>query len=198
MASSFDVSGAAHLPDYLAARLDGVGRSDAATVLRIEGVKPSVVHRIEGLERVLRSGPAMAKLDERTSRMVWRAIRDAQPLAAKTEAGSRPLWRISTAPSQGYEIMARISPASQLFFDWAGGLVWVAPPAAPDCGAAGIRRAVAEVGGHATLVRGPAASRASIDVFEPVGGALGALTKRVKESFDPKGVLNPGRMWAGV
>jgi FAD/FMN-containing dehydrogenase len=24
------------------------------------------------------------------------------------------------------------------------------------------------------------------------------LSKRVKEGFDPKGVLNPGRMWAGV
>jgi glycolate oxidase FAD binding subunit len=197
MASSFDVSGAAHVPDYLAARLDGVGRSEAATLLRIEGVEPSVVHRIAGLERELRS-PAMAKLDRRTSQTLWRAIRDAKPLAANTEVGSRPLWRISTAPNQGCEIVARISPASQLFFDWAGGLIWVAPPAAPDCGAAAIRRAVAEVGGHATLVRGPAAARASIDVFDPAQGALGALTKRVKESFDPKGVLNPGRMWAGV
>jgi glycolate oxidase FAD binding subunit len=35
-------------------------------------------------------------------------------------------------------------------------------------------------------------------VFEPAGKALAGLTKRVKESFDPKGVLNPGRMWAGV
>jgi len=198
MASSFDVSGAAHVPDYLAARLDGVGRSDAATLLRIEGIEPSVVHRIEGLERELRPGPATAKLDQHASRAMWRAIRDAKPLAANTEAGSRPLWRISTAPSHGWEIVARISPASQLFFDWGGGLVWVAPPAAPDCGAAGIRRVVTEMGGHATLVRGPAAARASIDVFEPAADALGALTKRVKESFDPKGVLNPGRMWAGV
>jgi glycolate oxidase FAD binding subunit len=198
MGSSFDVSGAAHMPDYLAARLDGVGRSDAATLLRIEGIRPSVVHRIEALERELRPIRAMAKLDERASRRLWRAIRDAKPLAADTEAGPRPLWRISTAPAQGCEIVARISPASQLFFDWAGGLIWVAPPAAADCGAAAIRRAVAEVGGHATLVRGPAAARASVDVFEPVGKALAGLTKRVKESFDPKGVLNPGRMWAGV
>jgi glycolate oxidase FAD binding subunit len=198
MGSPFDVSGAAHLPDYLAARLDGLGRSDAATLLRIEGIKPSVAPRIEGLERALRPIHAMAKLDERASRPLWRAIRDARPLAADTEVGARPLWRISTAPGQGCEIAARISPASQLFFDWAGGLVWVAPPAAPDCGAAAIRSAVAEVGGHATLVRGPAAARASVDVFEPVGKALAGLTKRVKESFDPKGVLNPGRMWAGV
>ena len=40
--------------------------------------------------------------------------------------------------------------------------------------------------------------RAAIDVFAPQDAAVAALTKRVKESFDPKGVLNPGRMWAGV
>jgi glycolate oxidase FAD binding subunit len=35
-------------------------------------------------------------------------------------------------------------------------------------------------------------------VFEPQPPALAALTKRVKDSFDPTGILNPGRMWAGV
>jgi glycolate oxidase FAD binding subunit len=40
--------------------------------------------------------------------------------------------------------------------------------------------------------------RAAIDVFEPQSAGLAALTKRVKESFDPNRVLNPGRMWAGV
>jgi glycolate oxidase FAD binding subunit len=85
-----------------------------------------------------------------------------------------------------------------MFYDWAGGLIWIAPMAADDAGAAMVRRAVGALGGHATLVRAPAAVRAAVDVFEPQPGAVGALTKRVKESFDPKGVLNPGRMWAGV
>jgi glycolate oxidase FAD binding subunit len=40
--------------------------------------------------------------------------------------------------------------------------------------------------------------RASVDVFQPQEPALAALSRRVKESFDPHGVLNPGRMWAGV
>ena len=57
---------------------------------------------------------------------------------------------------------------------------------------------VAAAGGHATLIRAPAAVRAAIDVFEPEPAALAALTKRVRESFDPRGVLNAGRMWAGV
>jgi glycolate oxidase FAD binding subunit len=57
---------------------------------------------------------------------------------------------------------------------------------------------VAAAGGHATLVRAPQAVRASVDSFHPETGALAALTRRVKENFDPRGVLNPGRMWAGV
>ena len=85
-----------------------------------------------------------------------------------------------------------------MFYDWAGGLIWVAMPFADEPAAAAIREAVGRVGGHATLIRAPAPVRASVDVFEPETAALAALSRRVKESFDPKGILNPGRMWAGV
>jgi glycolate oxidase FAD binding subunit len=37
--------------------------------------------------------------------------------------------------------------------------------------------------------------RTSIDVFQPQPPALAALTQRVKEAFDPLGILNPGRMY---
>ena len=85
-----------------------------------------------------------------------------------------------------------------MFYDWAGGLIWLTIEAAADAGAALIHRAVRTLGGHATLIRAPTSVRATIDVFAPQDPALAALTKRVKESFDPQGVLNPGRMWAGV
>ena len=63
-----------------------------------------------------------------------------------------------------------------------------------------VRGAISAVGagGHATLIRAPADVRASVAVFEPQPAALAALTKRMKDSFDPSGVLNPGRMTAGV
>jgi glycolate oxidase FAD binding subunit len=85
-----------------------------------------------------------------------------------------------------------------LLYDWAGGLVWAELPPAHDGGAALVRQAVRACGGHATLVRAPAAVRAAVDVFEPQPPAIAALSKRIKDGFDPNGVLNPGRMWAGV
>ncbi|MGH6664748.1 MAG: 2-hydroxy-acid oxidase, partial [Pseudolabrys sp.] len=156
-----------------------------------------VKHRSETLAALMRPFGPVALLDEKDSRVLWRSVRQVKPFAANA-ARTRPLWRISTAPARGHEIAAAITPAAQMFYDWAGGLLWVAMPFADEPDAGSIRRAVAGVGGHATLIRAPASVRASVDVFEPQTAALRALNKRVKEGFDPKGVLNPGRMWAGV
>ena len=197
MGSSCDVSGAAHLPDHVASYFDGLPKSDAATALRLEGFAPSVKHRKEALTTLMKPFGSVALLDEKESGALWRSVRQVKPFAAEATR-ARPLWRISTAPSRGHEIAAAITPAAQMFYDWAGGLLWVAMPFADEPNAASIRAAVKTIGGHATLVRAPAAVRAAVDVFEPQEANLRALNKRVKESFDPKGVLNPGRMWAGV
>ena len=53
-------------------------------------------------------------------------------------------------------------------------------------------------GGHATLIRAPDEVRAAVPVFQPQEEALAALSARVKASFDPRGILNPGRMAVGV
>jgi glycolate oxidase FAD binding subunit len=197
MGSSCDVSGAAHLPDHVASWFDGLPRPEASTVMRVEGFAPSVAHRRHALAALMKKFGPVEFLDERNSRTLWRSIRDVKPFASD-DARTRPLWRISVAPSRGHEIAAAITPAAQMFYDWAGGLVWVAMPLASEPDAAAIRRAMAVLGGHATLIRAPAAARAAVDVFSPEDPATRALGKRVKESFDPKGVLNPGRMWAGV
>jgi glycolate dehydrogenase FAD-binding subunit len=197
MGSSSDVSGAAHLPDHVASWFDGLPRAEASTVLRLEGFAPSVEHRKRAVAKLLKDLGPVSLIDQKDSRALWRSIRDARPFAAEATR-SRPLWRISVAPGKGHEIAAAITPAAQMFYDWAGGLIWVAMPFAAEPDAAAIRGATAAAGGHATLVRASTAIRAATDVFSPEESSLHALTRRVKESFDPKAVLNPGRMWAGV
>ena len=61
-----------------------------------------------------------------------------------------------------------------------------------------LRKFTAAHGGHATLVRAPADLRAALDVFEPQPAALAALSRRIKRSFDPLGILNPGRMYREI
>ena len=88
------------------------------------------------------------------------------------------------------------------FYDWAGGLIWLSTAESGDAGAEIVRSAIAQSpiakSGHATLIRAPESVRATVPVFQTQPAPLAALTKRVKESFDPNRVLNPGRMYPGV
>jgi glycolate oxidase FAD binding subunit len=201
MGSYGDVSAAAHVPAFVAARITEIAGAQAATTaFRLEGVAPSVAQRKIVLEKLLSPFGSLGTLDETSSRTFWRAIRDVTPFAAGGPEGKRDLWRIATAPTRGAEVgraLARETDA-EILYDWAGGLVWAALPPAGDANAPVVRSTVAAAGGHATLIRAPAAVRAAVDVFTPEPAPLAALTDRVRKSFDPQGVLNAGRMWAGV
>jgi glycolate oxidase FAD binding subunit len=205
MGSFADASAAAHLPAPLAGRLAEIAAAaGAVTAFRLEGVAPSVAQRRSVLEKhaasLVSAGVGLGALDEAASRALWRAIRDVAPFAAAGSSGERPVWRISVAPSRGAAIGLMLAERAQaeILYDSAGGLVWAAMRPLDDAGASLVRPAVAAAGGHATLIRAPAAVRATVDVFEPEAAALAALTRRVRESFDPRGVRNAGRMWAGL
>jgi glycolate oxidase FAD binding subunit len=193
MGSSAEVSSAAHLPPSVTGRvLDCALKGPASTLLRLEGFGPSVDYRLATLTGLLAAQGTIEILDEAQSRQVWREIRDCLPYADGT---SRPVWRISMAPSQGWKMVAelRLHAGADVFYDWQGGLIWARMEAEPD--AEGLRALIAHFGGgHATLVRASGPVRAATEVFQPQAGALGALARRLKDQFDPKGILNPGRM----
>jgi glycolate oxidase FAD binding subunit len=203
--SSYEVSGAAHLPAAIAARsaVSYIARAGGAvTALRVEGPGPSVDYRCEALREDLADLAESEELHSMNSAALWRELRDVAPFADQPE---RPLWRVSVAPQDGAGLVAAVARDldAEYFYDWGGGLVWLAPAppgqdAGGDAGAARIRAALGANGGHGTLIRAPAEIRAAVPVFEPQDPALAALTTRVKDSFDPKRVLNPGRMYAGV
>ncbi|MEA2934853.1 MAG: glycolate oxidase binding subunit [Variibacter sp.] len=200
MGSAGEVAGAAHLPAAATAHLPERVARGAVTALRLEGVPPSIRHRRTLLEALLASYGQVSVLPEAESRALWRAVRNVTPFAASDRNDARPVWRISTTPSEGAAVVARIAAQAQAetIYDWAGGLIWLRLAASDDAGATIVRTALRDAGGHATLIRAPAAVRASVLVFEPQDAATTALTKRIKEGFDPKGVLNPGRMYPGV
>ncbi|MGO9848062.1 MAG: glycolate oxidase subunit GlcE [Methylocella sp.] len=192
MGAPVDVSGAAYLPPY-AARTQGF--ATAITALRLEGFAASVTERLERLETMLKSFAPVGRLDTPASHALWRAIRDVAPLA---EPRDKIIWKISLAPTAGPKLASAIGSAHDIeaMFDWSGGLVWIALDPCADAAAGLIRQAIAQCGGgHATLVRAPADMRAEVPVFEPQPAALAALSRRLKDAFDPYGILEPCRMW---
>jgi glycolate oxidase FAD binding subunit len=200
LASPHEVSGAAHLPTAVAARssVAYVAKAGGAiTALRVEGPGPSVEHRCAALRQELAVFGASEELHSLNSRTLWREIRDVAPLLPDTAC---VLWRLSVAPASGATVVKEIgSRAADHFYDWGGGLIWLARPPIADAGEPGIRAAVTHHGGgHATLMRAPDATRLAVPVFEPQAAPLAALSARVKESFDPRRILNPGRMSASL
>lgn len=196
-----DVSAAAHLSAAVASRIAAAASAGGAvTAFRLEGVAPSVAQRKTVLEELLAPFGTLGALDEAPSHAFWRAVRDVTPFAADGPSGARDLWRISTSPTRGPDIGRRLAEQvdAEILYDWAGGLIWAALPPTADAHATQVRAAVAAAGGHATLIRAPSAVRAAVEVFTPEAPAIAALTKRVRDSFDPDGVLSPGRMWAGL
>jgi glycolate oxidase FAD binding subunit len=200
LVTPYDVSAAAHLPATVAARsmvpaVASAGR--AVTALRLEGIGESVAYRAERLRAHLASRGEIAVLDDGQSVALWREIRDARYLADDRD---RPVWRVSVAPMSGAALVAAIGAegGARAFYDWGGGLVWLDFDPADDAHAPRVRVAVAATGGHATLFRAPHDIRARVDVFQPQAPHVAALSRRLKESFDPSGILNPGRMYAGI
>ncbi|MFC0218245.1 glycolate oxidase subunit GlcE [Pseudochelatococcus lubricantis] len=194
MGSPYGVSGAAHLPDGWH---DGGQPQPALTLLRLEGSAFSVRHRVAALGERLAPFGGHSLLEDDDSRLVWSRVRDAAPVAEPRE---RAVWRISAAPARGPDIVAAVKAQREAihFYDWSGGLVWLSTPAGEDAGEKAVRAAVAQHGGHATLMRAPVEVRAAVSVFQPQPEPLARLSRELKRAFDPEGVLEPGRMTAGV
>jgi glycolate oxidase FAD binding subunit len=147
------------------------------------------------LKSLLANAGPLEEMTDRNSQTLWRDIRDCAPFADGTE---RPVWRVSMAPSEAHKMVfaLRMEAATDAFYDWQGGLAWLCMEAEPESDT--LRRLVRQFGGgHATLMRASAAWRAAVPVFEPQAPALAALSARLRAEFDPKNILNPGRMAGG-
>ncbi len=193
--SPHDVSAAAHLPAAIAARSAVSYLRDAnraVTAVRVEGPGPSVEYRCAALRELLnRCGPT-EELHSMNAAKLWRELRD---VAALLPDRARDLWRVSAPPASGAEVVQAVLKRldAEFFFDWGGGLIWLATPPSEQSASA-VRGALASCGGHATLVRASGEMRTRVAVFHPEPPSATALAQRIKEAFDPKGILNPGRM----
>jgi glycolate oxidase FAD binding subunit len=205
LGSPFDVSGAAHLPNSAfrpaAGALAGLGSpGQAVTLLRLEGIAASAAHRAVSLGKLVAPFGVAEILEDSASAAVWSSIRDVLPFAAGGPLGAWPVWRIVCPPASGGALGQALAreTGGDVIYDWGGGLIWAALPPKPDAQAAFVRQRVTAAGGHATLIRASDEVRRHIDVFHPQADGLAALGERVRASFDPKNILNRGRMARGT
>jgi glycolate oxidase FAD binding subunit len=204
LGSPFDVSGAAHLPNSAfraeGNELAGLGSTrEAVTLLRLEGIAASAAHRAAALGKLMAPFGAAQTIDDAASAAIWSSVRDVMPFAAAGPLGAWPVWRIVCPPACGGALGEQLArdAGGDVIYDWGGGLIWAALPQKPDAQAALVRQRVGAVGGHATLVRASDEVRRNVDVFHPQPAGVASLSERVRQAFDPRDILNRGRMKRG-
>jgi glycolate oxidase FAD binding subunit len=204
LGSPFDVSGAAHLPGSALRTTQGplgeiAAPDQSVTLLRLEGITVSAKHRAVSLAAALASFGRAEIVEDSHSASLWAGVRDVVPFAASGPRALWPVWRIVCPPASGGALGQALAKGSQgeVIYDWGGGLIWAALPPSADAQAAQLRQRVNAVGGHATLIRADETVRRAVDVFHPQAAGLAALGERVRHSFDPKNILNRGRMSRG-
>lgn len=163
LGSPFDVNGAAH--------------AGGQTVIRVEGLEGSVNYRAAELVKQL--GGSVVDFD-------WTRVRDLSDLANR----DGDIWRFSVKPSDGPKLGAalRNAGATEVQYDWGGGLVW-----ALASNGLNLRAAMDGIDGNATLIRG-SDEAADIPVFHPESKAIEFLNAGLRAKFDPRNILNTGRM----
>ncbi len=150
--------------------LPGVG-----AVIRIEGLAESVAYRAARLADLL--APHGARIERDGSAQIWADLAAVGPFQGR--AGD--IWRFSVKPSVAPGILARLG--GEVVLDWGGGLIWALLPEGTDA-----RALAAPYSGHATCLRGTAPA------FEPEPAPVAALSRGLRARFDPRVILNPGRM----
>lgn len=199
MSTPYEVSGAVHLEANFVSQLwneEFRAAGNSVTAIRLENFSRFLPRRVEKLQEELKLYGEIHVAGDDVSRAFWSELQQLSFL----QSNDRPVWRISTLPKSGAEVVAGIQSymSADAFFDWSGGLIWLAVPPSADAGSTDIRRVLATHGGHATLVRAAPEVRSAIEVFHPMDHGTERMTRGLKQVFDPAGILNSGRMYINV
>jgi len=144
--------------------------------VRLSGAQPAVAAAVAKL-----SGEQVPDADG-----YWASLRDhTHPFFAEVRAAGAPLWRLSVKSTAPYTDLG-----GEQLVEWGGGLRWLAAGERTD--AQRVRLWAAANGGHATLFR---ATDKSVGAFQPLAATMLALHQRLKAAFDPRGILNRGRLY---
>ncbi|MEL6202702.1 MAG: FAD-binding protein [Pseudomonadota bacterium] len=185
MATSADVTGAAHLPAKAVKVLAEAKLDEKPTsLLRFEGFEASIDERIKRVKPYLSTQSGLSVIAHEHSRRLWADMND---LALFSGTADRHLWKLSLPPSKGIETALALSENSETnwFADWQGGLVWV--ECAPE--QSGVQSLAAQSGAHATLMRKASGTGGQSAMFQPLPPAAAALSEAVRSSLDPHNVF---------
>ena len=205
ISSSNDISGAIFLPKEPKVpgcvmdiektfKLNDLKQDGSLTAIRIEGSKNSIEQRMENLinERKM-INLNISVLDTYQSEMVWNKVKNLECFFSSTNS----ILRIVIPPSECIQLVYQLSNKFKYFLDWGGALMWMEAFELSEEMLESIRKKVVKHGGYVTMIKNSKFLPYVEDVFT-INRDRFNISQNIKKSFDPKRILNPGKMYTGI
>ena len=205
ISSSNDISGAVFFPDRPMIsgssmnientfKLNDLKQEGSITAIRIEGSKNSIDHRIENLINELQiTNLNIAILEVHQSEVFWNKVKALEFFSNSKNS----IIRIVIPPSECVNLIYQFSSKFKYYLDWGGALMWLEVFELSEEMFESIRRKVVNRGGYVTMIKNSNYLPYVEDVFT-ISSERFNISQNIKKSFDPKIILNPGKMYTGI
>lgn len=210
LSKNFGVSGAVYIPMATTKQWSGLESSQSSlTAFRLEGTNLATQAKLTALQTFIGKPAQMNNNEGKASLNFWATVNNLSVFSAPAANINAPLWRILTPRSKAANLALRLAAEcedSTYFIDWGGGLIWLSHDILSGetelenfiKKAGQIRNICLENEAEAILIRASAEARSQIPFMPPLSATLAALNARIKNAFDPKAILNPGRIYFGI
>ncbi len=198
MHTSVEISGACFYPAKISKffKLNDLDTTTSITAIRLEGPKISVIERVNTLKKIFSEyKTTISVLENYQSRIFWQNTTDLQFF----NNSKNVVVKIVLPPLNTDQLMNKFENEELKYvLDWAGNLIWVELPENDSVLLKHLRTEILKLSGHMTIIKAPNHVRIREDFLTTVDENIKVLSLKIKESFDPKKILNPGKMYSGI
>ena len=197
LSSSNEASGAVYYPENLRNNFvfNDLTHPGSITAIRVEGTKTSTKQRVTNFFSDLAlEGKKTTILDNIQSEIFWEDTRSLKAISKK----KGNILRVVVPPSETVNLINRLKTFHPSYFiDWGGSLIWLDLDYLSNQKVDQIRKRVLESQGYLTVIKSPENVKSSAEIFT-IDPIKFKISQNIKKSFDPKRILNPGKMYTGI
>ena len=203
--SSSEISAAIYIPDEpknknynlnkeMIFKFNDLKYKGSFLALRLEGDKISIEERIKELIKELDLNKLNTSiLDVYQSTPFWKKVNNLE-LFSQTKNN---LVRVVIPPSNGIKLMKHLGDKYKYYIDWCGALYWIEIQSKKIKKIVEIKKIVREFGGYLTIIKTSLDYDYEESIFTVDNTRL-LISEKIKKSFDPKRIFNPGKMYRGI
>jgi len=202
LSSSNEISGAVYIPvepnnkNYTKNiekifKFNNLKSEEPFVAVRIEGSKKSIDERIQDISQELQTNKMKTSiLDFYQSKLFWEKINNLELFSGT----KNNLLRAVIPPAESLNLMKYLKNNFKYYIDWCGSLFWIEVLEEENIQIKAMKEKIINLGGYLTIVKKSESLSSDIDLFT-VNDTRLLLSQKIKKSFDPKKLLNPGKMY---